>query len=111
MRKTSSWKAAVAVGAFVVVAPFVAATPAAASPAGAVVFYANTSSTNPIRTIRYLDCDTAKVFPLGQVTGSYDNRPADGCRVQVSVGGSTWYTLCSGKHVMPAAYRTAPKVR
>jgi hypothetical protein len=106
-----SLPAAVAVGALAVAAPFVAAAPAAASPTGAVSFYTTTSYTGLVRSAYYLNCATTQVIQLRQVTGSYDNRPAPGCRVQVAVSGSAWYTLCSGRHVLPPAYRTAPTVR
>ena len=100
-----------AVGALTATAPFVAAGPAAASPPGAVSFYATTNYTGVVRSLYYPNCDTDLVLRLQQTTGSYDNRPATGCRVQVSAPGAAWYTLCLGRHVMPPAYRTAPTVR
>jgi hypothetical protein len=109
--KTHALRAAVTAGAFAVAAPFVAAGPAAASPPGAVSFYTTTNYTGLVRSVSYLNCDTTQVFQLRQVTGSYNNKPATGCRVQVAVPGSAWYTLCAGRHVLPAAYRTAPTVR
>src|SRR5690349_18191491 len=101
---------AAAVGAMVAAAPFVAAAPAAASPPGAVSFYTTTNYVGLIRSVSYLSCETPRSFNLGRPTGSYDNKPAPGCRVQVSVG-LNWYTLCQGRHVMPIAYRDAPTVR
>jgi len=92
-------------------APFVAAGPATASPSGVITFYTGTNYTGTIRTIYYTDCATPQTTRLTQVTGSYDNRPPSGCRVQVSANGVPLFTLCLGKHVMPAAYRTAPTVR
>ena len=106
-----SWKTAVAVGAIATSATFALSTPAAASPSGAISFYTNANYTGQISSTRYTGCDATRVFPLRQVASAYNNRPADGCRVQVSVPGSTWLTLCEGKHVLPVAYRDAPTVR
>lgn len=86
------------------------AAPAAAASTGTVAFYSTTSYSGLSRSISYTDCDTARTFSLGQ-TGSYNNTPITGCKVEVSVSGSTWYTLCQGKHVLPAAFRDGPTAR
>jgi hypothetical protein len=103
-------KTAVTVAALTA-APFVAAAPAAASPSGVVSFYTTTNYTGLVGSLYYLNCDAPRTTQLRQVVGSYNNIAIAGCRVQVAVSGSNWYTLCYGKHVMPPAYRNAPNVR
>jgi hypothetical protein len=96
-------------GCFAATASLVVASPATAAQLGRVSFYR--SDAGEARTFSYPSCDGSGTWPVPGEIRWYDNQPIDGCRVQVSVRGSNWYTLCLGGNEMPAAYRVEPTVR
>lgn len=86
------------------------AAPIDAAPVGNVVFYEKTDLTGSQTVLSYVSCDKPVEGLLGTV-GSFDNRPLDGCRVQLMGPSTFWVTLCEGRATLPPTLRRSPLVR
>ncbi|MFC4116600.1 hypothetical protein [Nonomuraea zeae] len=83
------------------------AGPAAAAPAGKVILYRNADFAAPAVARSYLTC--AGVAALAHPVGSFDNQPLPGCSVLLQTAAGATFTLCTGRGVVPPAYRAAAR--
>lgn len=110
MRPSLTLTAAAAVAALSLLNP---STPADAAPTdrdattGTVALY-GASPTSPVWRATYATCSGQQASVRD--VRSFDNRPADGCRV-VLVEGSRTLELCTGRGQVPAGFQASPTVR
>jgi hypothetical protein len=86
-----------------------AGPPAGAATVGRVTLFANPDFTGATTLVAYPGCSPTYSAVTWQV-GSYDNRPADGCRVVLRNAAGAEHPLCIGRAVVPVEFRQGPRL-